>query len=190
VAALIRPALVTFALLALLTGVVYPALVTAAAQAAFPEQAAGSLIVENGRVRGSSLIGQYVESPEYFWGRPSSTSPAYNAAASTGSNLGPSNTALADAVEKRVTAQRALDPSSAAGAVPVDLVTASGSGLDPHLSPAAALYQVPRVAARRGLSEAALRELVERHTAGRALGFLGEPVVNVLELNQALDSLN
>jgi potassium-transporting ATPase KdpC subunit len=186
--ALIRPALVTFGLLSVLTGVFYPVLVTVAAEAAFPEQARGSLILENGRVRGSSLIGQPFQAPEYFWGRPSATSPAYNAAASTGSNLGPSNPALAEAVKERLAALAKVDPTSTA-AVPVDLVTASGSGLDPHISPAAALYQMPRVSARRGLAPAALRELIERHTAGRQLGFLGEPVVNVLELNLALDHL-
>jgi len=183
--ALLRPALVTFGLLSLLTGVVYPALVTAAAQAAFPAQARGSLIVQGGSVRGSSLIGQPGSDPKYFWGRPSATSPPYNAAASSGSNLGPSNPVLHAAVAARVQALRALDPGNTAP-LPVDLVTASGSGLDPHISPAAARYQVARVAARRGLSEAALLTLVDKYTTARSLGVLGEPVVNVLELNLAL----
>jgi potassium-transporting ATPase KdpC subunit len=184
--ALLRPALVLFALLTLTTGVAYPLFVTAVAQAAFPEQANGSLIVDGGGVRGSKLIGQQFEDPRYFWGRPSATSPAYNAGASTGSNLGPPNPALVAAVTERVAALRAADPGNTAP-VPVDLVTTSGSGLDPHITPAAALYQAPRVAARRGLPVASVVELVHEHTLGRVFGVLGEPAVNVLELNLALD---
>jgi K+-transporting ATPase ATPase C chain len=176
-------------LLSVLTGLVYPALVTGVAALVFPNQARGSLIVTDGRVVGSELIGQPFSSPRFFWGRPSATSPvAYNAVASSGSNLGPSNPALHDAVRARVAALRAADPSLK-GPMPVDLVTASGSGLDPHISVAAALVQVPRVAKARGFSEEALRELVARHTEGRQLGVLGEPRVNVLELNLALDGV-
>jgi len=186
--AILRPALVLLAFLSLVTGVAYPLLVTVVAQAAFPSQANGSIVVAGGRERGSALIGQPFEDPRYFWSRPSATTPAYNAAASSGSNLGPLNPALKDAVAARVAALRAADPVNAAP-VPVDLVTTSGSGLDPHVSPAAALYQVHRVAARRGLPEAQVRALVEGHVQGRALGFLGEPAVNVLELNLALDNM-
>jgi len=185
---LLRPALALFALLTVLTGGVYPLLVTAVAQAAFPRQANGSLIERDGKVVGSALIGQPFEDPRYFWGRPSATTPAYNGAASSGSNLGPLNPALLDAVRGRIEALRAADPETTAPA-PIDLVTASGSGLDPHLSPAAARYQVHRVAARRGLPDAALERLVQQHTEGRLLGVLGEPMVNVLELNLALDDL-
>ena len=183
----LRPALVVLGLLSVVTGVAYPALVTAIAQVAFSHQANGSLIVKDGKAVGSALIGQPFDDPKYFWGRPSATSPfPYNASASSGSNLGPTNPALTKSVQDRVDALRAADPGNTA-AVPVDLVTASGSGLDPHISPAAALYQVGRVAKARKADEAAVRGLVERHTEGRQLGFLGEPRVNVLVLNLALD---
>jgi len=183
----LRPALMSLILLTLITGVAYPLLVTGIAQVVFPYQANGSLIVRDGKVVGSALIGQPFDDPKYFWGRPSATSPyGYNAASSSGSNLSPTNPALIAAVQGRVDALRAADPDNKAP-VPVDLVTASGSGLDPHISPAAALYQVPRVARVRKLSPDTVLALVEQHIEGRQLGFLGEPRVNVLALNLALD---
>jgi K+-transporting ATPase ATPase C chain len=184
----LRPALMVLLLLTLVTGVAYPLLVTGIAQAVFPSQAQGSLIVKDGKIVGSRLIGQPFDDPKYFWSRPSATSPfADNAGSSSGSNLSPTNPDLVKAVQGRVDALRAADPGNTA-AVPVDLVTASGSGLDPHISPAGAFYQVPRVARARKISPETVRELVERHVEGRFLGFLGEPRVNVLALNLALDS--
>jgi len=186
-AAHLRPALVTLLLFTVITGVAYPLLVTGIAQAVFPFQANGSLIAKDGKVVGSALIGQLFDDPKYFWSRPSATSPfGYNAGASSGSNLSPTNPALVTAVQGRVDALRAADPDNKA-AVPVDLVTASGSGLDPHISPAAALYQLPRVARARKMTPDTVRALVARHTEGRALGLLGEPRVNVLALNLELD---
>lgn len=183
----IRPALVSLALLSLVTGVAYPLAVTAVAQIVFPRQANGSLVVDGGRVVGSSLIGQPFADPRYFWGRLSATAlVAYNGAASSGSNYGPMSTMLTDAAHRRVEALKRVDSANAAP-VPVDLVTASGSGLDPHISPAAAAYQAARVARARGLPESSVRELVAAHTHGRQLGMLGEPVVDVLALNLALD---
>jgi len=186
---LLRPALSLLALFTLLTGLFYPALVTGIAQILFPDQANGSLIKQGDRVVGSSLIGQPFADARYFWSRPSATGPVpYNAAASSGSNQGPLNPAFKDAVAARVQVLREADPTQKAP-VPVDLVTASGSGLDPHISPAAAYYQVPRVARLRGLPEARVRDLVARHVEGRTLGLLGEPHVNVLALNLALDQV-
>src|SRR5262245_927986 len=172
--------------LTLLTGVLYPLAITGIAQLVFPHQARGSLVVRGGQVVGSSLIGQPFSSPRYFWSRLSATTPAYNAMASSGSNLGPLNPALVETARARLAALRAADPSSTAP-VPVDLVTASGSGLDPHISVAAAMLQAPRVARERGLAVAEVVRLVRRYTQPRTLGVLGEPVVRVLELNLALD---
>jgi K+-transporting ATPase ATPase C chain len=181
------PALRMLVLLSVLTGIIYPFVVTGVAQVAFPGAASGSLIVVDGKPVGSELIGQPFDDPKYFWGRPSATSPQpYNAAASSGSNQGPRNPALADAVKDRIKALREADPDNKA-LVPVDLVTASGSGLDPDISIAAALYQVHRVANARGVPEDKVRALVEANALGRTFGLLGEPRINVLALNLALD---
>ena len=189
---LLRPAVSLFLLLALVTGIVYPLVVTGVAQMAFPATANGSLIVKDGKPVGSTLIGQSFSDPKYFWGRPSATAPQpYNAAASSGSNLGPLNPALAAAVKGRIEALRAADPDNQQ-AVPIDLVTASASGLDPHISPAAAEYQADRVARARHLDGPAGRQLIARlitqHTEGPDLGVFGEPRVHVLKLNLAVDA--
>ncbi|MDR6888736.1 MULTISPECIES: potassium-transporting ATPase subunit KdpC [Variovorax] len=184
---IVRPALVLFALLGALTGLVYPLAVTGAAKALFPSQAEGSLLVRGGTTIGSTLIGQNFSDPKHFWGRPSATAPQpYNASASGGSNLGPLNPALADAVKARVEALRAADPGNTAP-VPVDLVTASASGLDPDISPAAARYQAARVARVRGLPVEEVNALIASHTQAPLWGVLGEARVNVLALNLALD---
>jgi K+-transporting ATPase ATPase C chain len=183
----LRPALVVFGLLSAVTGLIYPSLVTGIAKLAFPHQADGSTIVREGRVVGSELLGQPFSDPRYFWGRPSATGPQpYNGAASSGSNLGPMNPAHLEAVAARIAALRAADPGNDRP-VPVDLVTASGSGLDPHISPASARYQVARVARLRGMSEDEILALVDRFTERRTFGILGEPRVHVLRLNLALD---
>jgi K+-transporting ATPase ATPase C chain len=185
----LRPAMVCLVFFTLLTGLAYPLAMTGLAQAVFPYEANGSLLERGGRVVGSEIIGQPFDDPRYFWGRPSATSPfPYNAAASAGSNLGPTNPALEAAVKVRMAALRAADPGNTQP-IPVDLVTASASGLDPHISVAAALYQVPRVARARGLSEEQVRALVGQFTEGRQYGLLGEPRVNVLKLNLALDEM-
>ncbi len=185
---ILRPCLGVFAMLTLVTGVAYPLVVTGVGNLAFPSKAGGSVIERAGHAAGSTLLGQPFSSPQYFWGRPSATSPQpYNGSASAGSNLATTNPALVEAVAAQVAALRKADPGNGAP-VPVDLVTASGSGLDPHISPAAAEYQVTRVAAARDWSPARVREIVARHTQGRTFGLLGEPRVNVLELNLALDA--
>jgi K+-transporting ATPase ATPase C chain len=184
----LRPALVLFAVLSLVTGLIYPLAVTGVAQIAFPQAANGGLIEQGGKAVGSELIGQAFSDPKHFWSRPSATSPMpYNAANSAGSNQGPMNPALADAVKARIAALREADPRNTEP-VPVDLVTASASGLDPHISRAAADYQLARVARARALPEERVRELIDRHTEQPLLGFIGEARVHVLRLNLALDA--
>ena len=183
----IKPAILMLLFFTVLTGIVYPLVVTFSAQIVFPSQANGSLLGSNELPLGSELIGQAFNRPEYFWGRPSATSPtSYNGGASSGSNQGPTNPALIDAVKARIKALHDADPTNLES-IPVDLVTASASGLDPHISPAAAAYQISRVAKARHLSPNSVRELVDRHTQARQWGVLGEPRVNVLKLNLALD---
>lgn len=185
----LKPALLVLALMTALTGVAFPLLVTGIAQALFPDEANGSLIKQDGKVVGSALVGQPFSDPKHFWSRPSATGPVpYNAGASSGANQGPLNPALEAAVRARIDALKAADPTQTAP-VPVDLVTTSGSGLDPHISPAAARWQAPRIARLRGLSEAAVARLIDAHTEGRQLGLLGEPRVKVLALNLALDRM-
>jgi K+-transporting ATPase ATPase C chain len=183
----IRNALMSLLLYTVLTGIIYPLFVTGISQVIFPLQANGSIIMKNGKLVGSSLLGQQFDDPKYFWGRLSATIPyPYNGGSSLGSNLGPNNPELMKAVQIRAEALRSADPDNRAK-IPVDLVTASGSGLDPHISPAAAEYQLHRVATMRGIDEAKMRTLIEQHTHGRWIGLIGEPVVNVLELNLAVD---
>ena len=187
---IIRPAIVLFLVMTVLTGLVYPVAVTGLAQLLFPDQAAGSLVLADGHAVGSRLIGQSFSEAKYFWSRPSATTPQpYNAMASGGSNQGPLNPALTDAVKSRIDALKAADPANPLS-IPVDLVTASASGLDPDISIAAAQYQAARIARVRGLDPAAVQSLIDAHAHGRLLGFIGEPRVNVLELNLALDALN
>jgi K+-transporting ATPase ATPase C chain len=186
---LVRPALVLFVILTLITGIAYPLLITGIAQALFPRQANGSLLLRDGQPVGSGLIGQSFSAPKYFWSRPSATTPQpYNGSASGGSNQGPLNPAFVQAVTARIQALRAADPANQAP-VPVDLVTASASGLDPDISLAAADYQVARVARARGLPSAVVQQLVNSQAHGKLLGFLGEPRVTVLELNLALEEI-
>jgi K+-transporting ATPase ATPase C chain len=186
---MIRPVIVSLFIFTILTGVIYPLTVTGIAQLVFPGQAGGSLLLKDGKPAGSSLIGQQFDEPKYFWGRLSASSPfPYNATSSSGSNLAETNPDLVKNVQGRLDALKAADPQ-AAKQVPVDLVTASGSGLDPHISPAAAEYQAKRIAKERGLDESKVQALVAKYTEGRQLGILGEPRVNVLKLNLALDDL-
>ena len=186
----LKPAIILFVLLMVLTGVIYPLVVTGLAQLLFPYQANGSLMTDGGKITGSGLIGQPFGNPGHFWGRPSATGPfPYNAGASSGSNLGPTNPALLDAVKARIQALKAVDPDNKTP-IPVDLITASASGLDPHISPAAADYQINRVAKARHIDPGKLRALVQAHTEARQWGFLGEPRVNVLSLNLALDAMH
>lgn len=187
----LKPAAMMLLLLTVLTGVVYPALVTAFAQIFYAEKANGSLIKDQqGNLLGSTMIGQTFNNPKYFWGRPSATSPyPYNAAASSGSNLGPTNPALLELVKARIAALQAVDPDNKT-LIPVDLITASGSGLDPHISPAAADYQIGRIAKVRNIDPEKLRDLVQSHTEARQWDLLGEPRVNVLTLNLALDTIH
>jgi K+-transporting ATPase ATPase C chain len=190
--ATLRPALVLLTLFTLVCGVAYPLAVTGFASAAFPRQAGGSLVKANGKIAGSTLIGQPFDDPKYLWGRPSGTTPAYNAGASTGTNYGPGNTARADAIKARTEALRAADATFDIhddSPVPVDLVTASASGLDPHVSPEAAEYQVRRVARARHVTDDVVRAAVARNSEPRTLGVLGEPHVNVLAVNMALDGI-
>lgn len=188
---ILRPGAVLLGVFALVTGLAYPLAVTGVARAVFPGRANGSLLERGGRIVGSALVGQRFHDPRYFWGRPSATSPApYDPRASGGSNLGPANPALAVAVRERVASLRAAHPEHASQPVPVDMVTASGSGLDPHISPAAALFQIGRVARARAIDEGRVRSLVETHVEGRTLGLFGEPRVNVLRLNLDLDELD
>ncbi len=186
---MLKNAVLSLAVLTVLTGIIYPVAVTVISQAVFPARADGSIIMKDGKPVGSALLGQQFDRPEYFWGRPSATSPyPYNGAASSGSNLGPNNPALIEDVQSRINALHAADPGNHAP-IPVDLVTSSGSGLDPDISPAAALYQAARVARARGLALAQVLALVRENTAGRFLGLFGEPSVNVLKLNLALDGI-
>jgi K+-transporting ATPase ATPase C chain len=186
---MLRQSLVVLVALTVITGIIYPLAVTGIARGVFPHKATGSLITENGKAVGSALIGQPFSDPKYFWSRPSATSPEpYNGAASSGSNLGPTNPALLKAIQERVAALRAADPGNTQP-VPIDLVTSSASGLDPDISPAAAEYQVARVAKARAMTEDAVRALVARHTTQALFGFIGAPAVRVLELNLDLDGL-
>lgn len=187
--AAVRTAIFTLVIFTVITGLLYPLLVTGIAQVVFPDKANGSLVKREGKTLGSELLGQPFSDPKYFWGRLSATGPfAYNAGASSGSNYGPLNPALLEMVRKRVQDLKAADPQNSQP-IPADLVTASGSGLDPHVSIAAARYQISRVAHARGMSEVKIRSLVEQYTEGRQLGFLGEPRVNVLKLNIALNEM-
>jgi potassium-transporting ATPase KdpC subunit len=187
--ALLRPAIVVFGILTVVTGVAYPLAITLVSQALFNHQANGGIIERDGKAVGAELIGQQFTDPRYFWSRPSATSPVYNGEASTGSNLGPTNPALLDAVKQRTEALKAANPNAQSD-VPVELVTASGSGLDPHISPTAAKYQARRVADARSVSDEQILKAIDDHTEGRTFGVLGEPRVNVLRLNPALDGEN
>ena len=184
----LKIAIIIFCVLTVITGVVYPSFITGIAQSLFHHQANGSLIIRDGKVIGSMLIGQYFDDPKYLWGRPSATSPVpYNASSSSGSNLGPSNPVLVNIVKIRINKLRSSDPYNKAS-IPVDLVTSSGSGLDPHISLAGAYYQIPRIVKVRGIPETAVKDIIRRNTSDRFLGIIGEPAVNVLKVNLDLDS--
>ena len=184
----VKPAILIFLVLTVITGIIYPFFVTGISKALFPKEVGGSLIYRDGKAIGSSLIGQPFDDPKYLWGRISATSLAqYNASSSSGSNIGPSNPTLVDEVKGRIKALQTADPGNKAP-IPVDLVTSSGSGLDPHISLAAAYYQVSRISKCRGITESAVKDIIHKNTAGRFLGLIGEPVVNVLEVNLDLDS--
>ena len=184
----IKPAILIFLVLTVITGIIYPIFVTGISKALFPKEVGGSLIYRDGKAVGSSLIGQPFDDPKYLWGRISATSPAqYNASSSSGSNIGPSNPALIDEVKGRIKALQAADPGNKAP-IPVDLVTSSASGLDPHISLAAAYYQVSRISNHRVIAESAVKDIIHKNTTGRFLGLIGEPVVNVLKVNLDLDS--
>lgn len=183
----IRPALLSLFILTIITGIIYPLFITGIAQALFPSQANGSLIYRDGKIAGSSFIGQPFDDPKYLWGRISATSPQYNASNSSGSNIGPTNPALTDEINGRIKALKDADPGNI-DPIPVDLVTSSASGLDPHISLAAAYYQVSRIAKKRGITESTLKDIILKNTTGRLLGLIGEPVVNVLKVNLDLDS--
>ena len=183
----IRPALLSFLILTVITGFIYPVFITGLAQVLFPKEANGNLIYRGEKVIGSSLIGQGFDDPGYLWGRISATSPQYNASNSSGSNIGPMNPALTDEINARVKELKSADPGNM-NPIPVDLVTSSASGLDPHISIAAAYYQIPRISKRRGISESVIRNIVDKNTTERLFGLIGEPVVNVLKVNIDLDS--
>ena len=183
----VRPAILALFILTIITGIIYPLFITGVAQALFHDQANGSLIYQGGKIMGSSFIGQPFDDPKYLWGRISATTPQYNASSSSGSNIGPTNPALIDEIKGRIKALKDADPGNMAP-IPIDLVTSSASGLDPHISLAAAYYQIPRIAKRRGITENALRDIMRKNTTGRLFGLIGEPVVNVLKVNLDLDS--
>ena len=183
----IRPAVLSLFILTIITGIIYPLFITGIAQALFPGQANGSLICRGGKIAGSLFIGQQFDDPKYLWGRISATTPQYNASSSSGSNIGPSNPALIDEIKGRVKALKDADPDNT-NPIPVDLVTSSASGLDPHISLAAAYYQTHRISRKRGLPESVIKEMIRKNTSGRFMGLLGEPVVNVLKVNLDLDS--
>lgn len=183
----LRPAILSLIILTILTGIIYPLFITGLAQALFPAQANGSLIYQNGKVVGSALIGQAFDDPKYLWGRISATTPQYNASNSSGSNIGPSNPALIDEINGRIKALKDIDPNNT-NPIPVDLVTSSASGLDPHISLAAAYYQIPRISKKRTIPENIVKNIIDKNSSGRFLGLIGERCVNVLKVNLDLDS--
>lgn len=183
----VRPAILSLFILTIITGIIYPLFITGMAQALFPGQANGSLIYKSGKIIGSSFIGQPFDDPKYLWGRISATTPRYNASSSSGSNIGPSNPALIDEINGRVKALKDADPDNI-NSIPVDLVTSSASGLDPHVSLSAAYYQIPRISRKRGIPESIIKDIIRKNSSGRFLGLIGEPVVNVLKVNLDLDS--